>query len=132
MGVGEKVLSRGTMCRPVPMQVVPISMLLPQVDDSIYVVQNGQLEVFLIEPVSHPPAVHAPMVTCAEVLWIDWWRVSLFFALLSQDGSELPLKEAGTGESVHSLLSIMEAIVGQPNTFKHVFARAARDTYVLQ
>ena len=58
--------------------------------------------------------------------------VSLFFALLSQDGSELPLKEAGTGESVHSLLSIMEAIVGQPNTFKHVFARAARDTYVLQ
>ena len=64
-------MSRGVVRRPVCIRVVPILMFLLQVDDSIYVVQNGQLEVFLIEPVSRPPAVHAPTITCAKVLWID-------------------------------------------------------------
>ena len=45
---------------------------------------------------------------------------------------ELPLKEAGPGDSVHSLLSIMDAILGRPSSFKTVAARAVRDTYVLQ
>ena len=52
--------------------------------------------------------------------------------ICEQDGSEMPLKEAGTGDSVHSLLSLMDAIVGQPHPFKTVSARAIRDTYVLQ
>lgn len=52
--------------------------------------------------------------------------------ICEQDGSEMPLKEAGTGDSVHSLLSLMDAIVGQPRPFKTVAARAIRDTYVLQ
>ena len=69
-----------------------------QVDDSIYVVQNGKLQVFLVE----------------------------------QDGTELPLKEAGTGDSVHSLLSLMDSIISQSGTFNSVSARAVRDTYVLQ
>ena len=47
-----------------------------------------------------------------------------------QDGAELPLKEAGPGDSVHSLLSIMDAILGRPSSFKSVAARAVRDTYV--
>ena len=33
--------------------------------------------------------------------------------LIEPDGTELPLKDAGTGESVHSLLSLMDAIIGQ-------------------
>ena len=71
--------------------------------------------------------------------------------LIEPDGTELPLKDAGTGESVHSLLSLMDAIigqcgstheyssissihvhVGQPHPFRTVAARAIRDTYVLQ
>jgi lysophospholipid hydrolase len=89
------------LCKHVETKFVPAGAILfrpGQVDDSIYVVQNGKLNVFLVE----------------------------------QDGSELPLKEAGTGDSVHSLLSLLDAIVGQPHPFKSVAARAIRDTYVLQ
>lgn len=49
-----------------------------------------------------------------------------------QDGTELPLKEAGTGDSVHSMLSILNAIIGNTRTFKSVAAKATRDSYVLQ
>ena len=49
-----------------------------------------------------------------------------------QDGTELPLKEVGPGESVHSMLSILDAITGHPKPFKTVTARAMRDSYVLQ
>ena len=54
------------------------------------------------------------------------------FATSSQDGSELPLKEAGPGDSVHSMLSILDAITGHPKPFKTVTAKAIRDSYVLQ
>ena len=54
------------------------------------------------------------------------------YPLPSQDGSELPLKEAGPGDSVHSMLSIMDAITGHPKPFKTVTAKAIRDSYVLQ
>ncbi|XP_019852919.1 PREDICTED: patatin-like phospholipase domain-containing protein 7 isoform X2 [Amphimedon queenslandica] len=89
------------LCKHVETKFVPSGAILfrpGQVDDSIYVVQNGKLHVFLIE----------------------------------QDGTEFPLKDAGTGESVHSLLSLMDAIIGQPHPFRTVSARAVRDTYVLQ
>ena len=56
----------------------------------------------------------------------------LLFASFLKDGTELPLKEAGTGDSVHSLLSLLDCIIGQPGIFKAVAARAERDTYVLQ
>ena len=49
-----------------------------------------------------------------------------------QDGSELPLKVVGTGESIHSMLSILDSVVESPKLFKSVAARAVRDTYVLQ
>ena len=49
-----------------------------------------------------------------------------------QDGSELPLKEVGPGDSVHSMLSVLDAITGHPKLFKTVAARAVRDSYVLQ
>ncbi len=52
--------------------------------------------------------------------------------IMEADGSELPLKEAGTGDSVHSMLSILDAVIGHPKTFKTVAAKAIRDTYVLQ
>ncbi len=51
---------------------------------------------------------------------------------MEPDGSELPLKEAGTGDSVHSMLSILDSVIGHPKTFKTVAAKAIRDTYVLQ
>lgn len=89
------------ICKHVETKFVPSGAILfrpGQVDDSIYVVQNGKLQVFLVE----------------------------------QDGTELPLKEAGTGDSVHSLLSLMDSIISQSGTFNSVSARAVRDTYVLQ
>ena len=49
-----------------------------------------------------------------------------------QDGMELPLKDAGPGDSVHSMLSILNAIIGSTRTFKSVAAKATRDSYVLQ
>lgn len=58
-----------------------------------------------------------------------------FFSNLSgylQDGSELPLKEVGPGDSVHSMLSILDTITGHPKPFKTVAARAIKDSYVLQ
>ena len=51
---------------------------------------------------------------------------------MEADGTELPLKEAGTGESVHSMLSILDAVTGHPKSFKTVAAKAIRDTYLLQ
>lgn len=49
-----------------------------------------------------------------------------------QDGTELPLKEAGPGDSVHSMLSILDTVTGHPKSFKTVAARALKDSYVLQ
>jgi len=49
-----------------------------------------------------------------------------------QDGTELPLKEAHQGESIHSMLSILDAVIGHTRPFSRVAARASRDTYVLQ
>eukprot|EP00731_Ephydatia_muelleri_P023789 Em0016g60a len=57
-------------------------------------------------------------------------RLSVF--IVEQDGSELPLKAVGMGESVHSMLSILDSVVESPKLFKSVAARAVRDTYVLQ
>ena len=50
----------------------------------------------------------------------------------AQDGTELLLKDAGPGDSVHSMLSILNAIIGSTRTFKSVAAKATRDSYVLQ
>jgi len=44
----------------------------------------------------------------------------------------LPLKEAVAGDSVHSMLSILEVVTNHTKPFKTVAARATRDSYVLQ
>lgn len=89
------------LCKHVETKFVPAGAILfrpGQPDDSIYVVRNGRLKVYIME----------------------------------LDGSELPLKEAGTGDSIHSMLSILDAVTGHTKQFKSVAARAIRDSYVLQ
>ena len=56
----------------------------------------------------------------------------IFNGTVIQDGTELPLKEAHQGESIHSMLSILDAVIGRTRPFNTVAARATRDTYVLQ
>ena len=106
------------LCKHVETKFVPAGDVLfrPGLkDDSIYVVRNGRLKVYIVHQVS---------VTLVSVM------VPMFFCF--QDGSELPLKEAGPGDSIHSMLSILDTVTGHPKPFKTVAARAQRDTYVLQ
>ncbi|XP_068277786.1 patatin-like phospholipase domain-containing protein 6 isoform X7 [Nyctibius grandis] len=69
-----------------------------QPDTSIYVVQDGKLELFLTEP----------------------------------DGKETVMKEVFPGDSVHSLLSILDVITGHQRPYRTVCARAAEDSTVLR
>ncbi|KAM6316328.1 patatin-like phospholipase domain-containing protein 7 isoform 2-T2 [Podargus strigoides] len=69
-----------------------------QQDNSIYVVQDGRLEVCIQE----------------------------------SDGTEVVVKEVLAGDSVHSLLSILDVITGHSAPYKTVSARAAVPSSVLQ
>ncbi|TSK72066.1 Patatin-like phospholipase domain-containing protein 7 [Bagarius yarrelli] len=67
-------------------------------DDSIYVVQDGRLELYIRE----------------------------------NDGTEPVLKNVLPGDSVHSLLSILDIITGYPAPYKTVSARAAARSTILR
>uniref|UniRef100_A0A2C9M5X0 lysophospholipase n=1 Tax=Biomphalaria glabrata TaxID=6526 RepID=A0A2C9M5X0_BIOGL len=67
-------------------------------DDSIYVVQNGMLEVYITDV----------------------------------DGTEHLIKQVATGNSIHSLLSILDVLTGHPGSFKSVSARAVTDSTILR
>uniref|UniRef100_A0A8C5WLQ8 lysophospholipase n=1 Tax=Leptobrachium leishanense TaxID=445787 RepID=A0A8C5WLQ8_9ANUR len=69
-----------------------------QMDNSIYVVQDGMLEVCIQE----------------------------------NDGNDVVVKEVPPGDSVHSLLSILDVITGHPAPYKTVSARAASASTVLR
>ncbi|XP_064027116.1 patatin-like phospholipase domain-containing protein 7 isoform X2 [Pogoniulus pusillus] len=69
-----------------------------QLDNSIYVVQDGRLEVCIQE----------------------------------SDGTEMVVKEVLAGDSVHSLLSILDVITGHPAPYKTVSARAAIPSTILR
>ncbi|NXJ99675.1 PLPL6 esterase, partial [Corythaixoides concolor] len=69
-----------------------------QPDTSIYVVQDGKLELFLTEP----------------------------------DGKETVMKEVFPGDSVHSLLSVLDVITGHQRPYRTVCARAAEDSTILR
>ncbi|XP_071981451.1 patatin-like phospholipase domain-containing protein 7 isoform X3 [Engystomops pustulosus] len=69
-----------------------------QMDNSIYVVQDGMLEVCIQE----------------------------------NDGNEMVVKEVLAGDSVHSLLSILDVITGHPAPYKTVSARAATASTILR
>ncbi|XP_065710011.2 patatin-like phospholipase domain-containing protein 7 isoform X2 [Patagioenas fasciata] len=69
-----------------------------QLDNSIYVVQDGRLEVCIQE----------------------------------SDGTEVVVKEVLAGDSVHSLLSILDVITGHPAPSKTVSARAAIPSTILR
>ncbi|XP_041094456.1 patatin-like phospholipase domain-containing protein 7 isoform X2 [Polyodon spathula] len=69
-----------------------------EADDSIYVVQDGRLELSIQE----------------------------------SDGTEPVVKEVLPGDSVHSLLSILDIITGYPAPYKTVSARAAARSTILR
>ncbi|NXQ71954.1 PLPL6 esterase, partial [Quiscalus mexicanus] len=69
-----------------------------QPDSSIYVLQEGKLELLLTEA----------------------------------DGKETVMKEVFPGDSVHSLLSILDVITGHQRPYRTVCARAAEDSTVLR
>ncbi|NXD74579.1 PLPL6 esterase, partial [Eolophus roseicapillus] len=69
-----------------------------QADSSIYVLQDGKLELILTEP----------------------------------DGKETVMKEVFPGDSVHSLLSIVDVLTGHQRPYKTVSARAAANSTILR
>ncbi|KFQ53326.1 Neuropathy target esterase, partial [Nestor notabilis] len=69
-----------------------------QPDSSIYVLQDGKLELILTEP----------------------------------DGKETVMKEVFPGDSVHSLLSILDVLTGHQRPYKTVSARAAANSTILR
>ena len=50
---------------------------------------------------------------------------------IKDKGSEIPVKEAGTGDTVHSLLTLMEAVMEQSKPF-NIAAKAIEDTHIFQ
>ncbi|XP_055397670.1 patatin-like phospholipase domain-containing protein 7 isoform X3 [Bubalus kerabau] len=71
-----------------------------ELDNSIYVVQDGRLEVRVQDS--------------------------------AQDGTEVTVKEVLAGDSVHSLLSILDVITGHAAPYKTVSARAAVPSTILR
>lgn len=67
-------------------------------DDSVFIVQSGQINVFLNNP----------------------------------DGSSISLKLVKKGESVTSLLSFIDVIVGNTSQYKTVTARAVEDSHIIR
>ena len=67
-------------------------------DDSIYIVQTGQIQVTLTEP----------------------------------DGSVLVLKNVHVGESIASMLSVMDVLTGYVSKFKTISATAIEDSVILR
>ncbi|XP_045168122.2 patatin-like phospholipase domain-containing protein 7 isoform X1 [Mercenaria mercenaria] len=51
---------------------------------------------------------------------------------ITEGGSEYLVKEVDTGDSIHSLLSILDFITGKPQPYKTVSARAVVDTTILK
>lgn len=51
---------------------------------------------------------------------------------ICEGGSEYLVKEVCTGDSIHSLLSILDFITGKPQPYKTVMARAVVDTTILR
>lgn len=89
------------LCKQLESIVVPAGKLLFSIgdpDDSIYIVQTGKLQVFLIEP----------------------------------DDSELMLKEVTQGDTIASLLSVMDVLTGHVAPFKTVSAKAVEDSVLLR
>ncbi|ELU16432.1 hypothetical protein CAPTEDRAFT_138805 [Capitella teleta] len=57
-------------------------------------------------------------------------RVGVYIA--DQDGTEHTVKEVGMGDSIHSLLSMMDVLTGHPAPYKTVSAAALVDSTVLR
>ncbi|WAR19929.1 PLPL7-like protein [Mya arenaria] len=51
---------------------------------------------------------------------------------ISEGGSDYLVKEVGTGDSIHSLLSILDFITGKPQPYKTVSGRAVVDSTILK
>jgi lysophospholipid hydrolase len=56
----------------------------------------------------------------------------LLVYITEPDGHEFEVKEVLQGDSVHSLLSVLDVITGHPNPYKTVSAKATEDTLVLR
>ncbi|XP_020905834.1 patatin-like phospholipase domain-containing protein 7 isoform X2 [Exaiptasia diaphana] len=56
----------------------------------------------------------------------------LCVSLLEKDGSEMPMKEVATGDSIYSVLGILDVLTGHPAALPHIRARALVDSTVLK
>ncbi|XP_032234183.2 patatin-like phospholipase domain-containing protein 7 isoform X2 [Nematostella vectensis] len=53
-------------------------------------------------------------------------------SLVEKDGTELPMKDVSQGDSLHSVLSILDLLTGHPMPVPQIRARALVDTHVLR
>ena len=51
--------------------------------------------------------------------------------LIEDDGTEISVKEAVTGDTIHSLFTLMEAVMEQSQPF-NIAAKAIEDTHIFQ
>jgi len=89
------------LCKYMESRFVPAGSYVFQVgdtDDSIYVVQSGEINLFINEP----------------------------------DGTSYQVKEVGRGDSIHSLLSILDVLTGHAAKYKTVSAVAQVDSIILR
>ncbi|XP_022085231.1 neuropathy target esterase-like isoform X1 [Acanthaster planci] len=65
-----------------------------------------------------------------SIFVVQCGRLCVF--ITEPDGHEFQVKEVLQGDSVHSLLSVLDVITGHPNPYKTVSAKATEDTMVLR
>uniref|UniRef100_A0A8B9GUF6 lysophospholipase n=1 Tax=Astyanax mexicanus TaxID=7994 RepID=A0A8B9GUF6_ASTMX len=107
----------------------------------LYMLKNVRYVGCLTFPKPHFYNAYDVFVHCGSFKICSIYPVrTLFFDLCIfnkfnscfQDGTELVVKHVQAGDSVHSLLSILDIITGYPAPYKTVSARAAAPTTVLR
>uniref|UniRef100_A0A8C0ZKB2 lysophospholipase n=1 Tax=Cyanistes caeruleus TaxID=156563 RepID=A0A8C0ZKB2_CYACU len=89
----------------------------------LYMLKNTKMVFVPLQQRKHPSFLKCCKCSC---------EAAVMLCVCLQDGTEVVVKEVLAGDSVHSLLSILDVITGHPAPYKTVSARAATPSTILR